>query len=253
MPVLSVMALAISRIAAWPSGHRVQVAHGSTLLCSGVRSAIPVADALHGLTAGVEATRQGGDGFARQKAGLDPGPSPGVEEGRPAKPLALGAGAVEAGLGPLYEQVPLELRDDVQDARRHPSRGAGQVGLAQIEASHPDRHLSQPVDRRHHVPRVAPEPVHLRHHQHVAGLEPVDEPREARPLHRRDAAGDGLGHDAVVLDLDPSRRDLLLLVLGRLSGGGDAKVGEGACQGVLKPVILRWSCPEYQNPDFWTG
>jgi len=48
-------------------------------------------------------------------------------------------------------------------------------------------------------------------HQHVAGLKPIEQAGWPRP-----PAGDGLGNDAPLLDLEAGGDDLLQLVIGTL-------------------------------------
>jgi len=84
---------------------------------------------------------------------------------------------------------------------------------------------------RAHVHGIAAESVELGDDQHVAGLQPVGQAREASALGDGDAAGDGLGHDPAGLDAETRGLDFLSLVVSGLTEGGDANVGEGARYG----------------------
>src|SRR5215203_3136375 len=61
----------------------------------------------------------------------------------------------------------------------------------------------------------------------AAGLHPVEQARKPAPLRGGDVSGDCLHDDAAGLDLETGCLDLLQLVGCRLTGGGDAEVGEG--------------------------
>src|SRR3954453_6359146 len=74
--------------------------------------------------------------------------------------------------------------------------------------------------------------------QHVAGLQPVEQAREAAASGGGDASRDRLGHDPAGLDGETGGADLLELVVGGLAGGGDADVGGGARHGRTRPERL---------------
>ncbi len=93
------------------------------------------------------------------------------------------------------------------------------------------RDLREPPDRRLDVHRVATEPIKLRDDKDVAGLHLLDELGEARPLHRRHAAGDHLRRAAERGHVESGLFDLADLVLGRPACRRDAGIGEDAGQG----------------------
>src|SRR5215218_8795536 len=78
---------------------------------------------------------------------------------------------------------------------------------------------------------IATEAIELGDDQHVAGLQPVEQAREAAPLRGGDIPRHGLRDHAAGLDLEARRFDLLQLIVRRLARGGDAEVDEGARHG----------------------
>lgn len=88
---------------------------------------------------------------------------------------------------------------------------------------------------------VAAEPVELGDHQHVAGLQSVEQAREAAALCGGDAARDGLSHDPTGLNAETSGLDFLELIIGGLARGGNANIST-RCAAWAK--FVRKGCPE---------
>jgi hypothetical protein len=115
---------------------------------------------------------------------------------RAAEYLASCLGPLQPGLGPLDQQVPLKLRDGVDDAHRHAACRAREVDSVQGEAVNPHAHVAELGDRRGDVDRVPAQPVQLGDDQHVILLQLVQQFDETRPLLDCRTTGHGFGDDA---------------------------------------------------------
>ena len=119
---------------------------------------------------------------------------------QPAGIPALGHDAAEAGLGALYEEIPLELRHRIDHMLGELALRAGEIDAAERQALSPDARRIKFRLRGCDIHGVPPETVELGDDQDITGLEPVGEPPKFQPIADGDAYPDGLGDDAVRLD-----------------------------------------------------
>jgi hypothetical protein len=190
-----------------------------------------VSDAHDGLPAGFEFTRQGGD------AGSFVQPLRNVsalvlrEARRPSKRLTFGFCSAQAGLRALDQEIAFELGHGVDDGHRQLAGRTGEIDPAQGKAMNPDSDIGELGDGAADIHGVAAEAIKLGDHQHVAGFEFVEKAGEPAALGGGDAPRDRLGDDPARFDIEAGGRDLLDLVLGRLTGGRDTYIGEGTRHG----------------------
>lgn len=108
---------------------------------------------------------------------------------RPARMPAFGHGPAKAGLGALYQQVPLELHHRIDHMHGELARSAGDADTAERQAVNTDAGRIKVRHRGGDIHSVATEVVELGDDQNIPGFEPVGEPPEFRPVADGDASG----------------------------------------------------------------
>jgi hypothetical protein len=94
-----------------------------------------------GLSAGPELLGQGRHGSSGRKSRPHHFPLAIVQHGGAAQDRPSGLGTLQAGLGPLDQQVTLELRNGIDDPHRHATGGAGEVATPKRRAMYLDTHV----------------------------------------------------------------------------------------------------------------
>lgn len=116
---------------------------------------------------------------------------------------------VTAGLGAFDQQIPLKLRDSVEDLHRHRTGRAGEIGTTRRETvdfhAYFREHLYGGADIDHVT-------VELGDNENVPRFQTVHEFGKATALCDGGAAGNRLGDDPARLDLEAGGFDFLNLV-----------------------------------------
>src|SRR5262249_47964062 len=99
-----------------------------------------------------------------------------------AEPCALGHGASAAFVGPLQDQIALELSDAGQHGQHETAMRSRSVGPRIAERPEASAFLAEQVDDPQQVERRARQPVELGHDQDVASLKLIERALQFRPL-----------------------------------------------------------------------
>jgi hypothetical protein len=187
-----------------------------------------VGDAPDGRTGDFELAGKSSDGRPFFDPAADGGTPLGAECWLPPEALALLLRSQEPLVRPFNNQISLKLRDRRDDAHGHLSRWTGEVNPPERQAVDTHAHIGQPLNGLTHIHGVPTEPVQLRDYQYVVRLKTIEELLEARALDGESAARDAFLYDALALNMETRRRNLMDLIHGGLFCGADAGVEKGS-------------------------